>query len=93
MKGISKEDKNLFIDQVATVLSTPNGRSNFLSLGGYNDAKKFVRNIDPSHCGKLVENGQHFLNIMTRALAAVNDDDLTRRWEGLQAEHRASKGR
>lgn len=98
MKGISKEDKNNFITKLATILSTQDGRTSFLALQSYNDVKKYVRKVDPE-CGKLVDNGQHFLDIMTRALAQVawkNDydddaDNLRIKWEGLQAEHRARK--
>ncbi len=97
MKGISKEDKNNFITKLATILSTQDGRTSFLALQSYNDVKKYVRKVDPV-CGKLVDNGQHFLDIMTRALAQAarkNDYDdannLQIKWEGLQAEHRARK--
>ena len=45
------------------------------------------------HIDKLVDNGQHFLDIRTKALAQADDDanNLQVKWEGLQAEHRARK--
>ena len=84
VKGVSKQDKRDFIEEVQARLSQD--PDSFLSVTNYNDAKKWVKNMDPGHCGRLVDNGQHFLNIMQVALKGVNNPELELHFEDLRAK-------
>ena len=88
VKGVSKQDKKGFIKRVQSRLcDDPNS---FLSLKDYNAAKKWVRQMDPKHCGKLVDNGHHFLNIMQVALKGANNrPQLESHFEQLRAEKKS----
>ena len=88
MKGITKQDKVEFIEKVAKALSKTDARSKFLRLEDYNSVKKFVRNIDRK-CARLVDNGQHFLDIMTRALRIASDTALNAKLAALREENKA----
>jgi predicted nucleotidyltransferase len=88
MKGITKATKQAFIDEVV-----PNSAS-FLALKDYNAAKKYryvVRSSVDGDAGRLVENGQHILNIMEVTLDRLNDSMVKDKCAYLQAEHRAKK--
>jgi hypothetical protein len=89
VKGISKEDKRDFIRKVESVLRK--NPDSFFRLQDYNAAKRFVRDRDPRYCGRLVDNGQHFLNIMQQVLKSLNDPRLNEKFRQLQAQHRAKK--
>ena len=91
MKGISKADKAEFIRQVTATLSKRDGRGAFLRLKDYNGAKKLVRRVDEHHCGRLVDNGHHFLDVMTKALPALGDNEIDAKWTQLQEDHRRRK--
>jgi hypothetical protein len=92
MKGVSKQDKKDFIQEVTMALSKPDRRATFLALQEYTGAQKFVRRagVNPSS-KRLVDNGQHFLHIMTQVLESLQDPQVTAKWHQLQEVNRANK--
>lgn len=63
----------------------------FLQLESYNDAKNWMRRCQTKASGRFVDNGQTFLNIMTRSLQQVGNGALSRKFASLQARQRAAK--
>ena len=64
----------------------PETRAKFLSFAKYKDAKKFIR-VDMG-AGSVADNGQHFLDIMTKTLASTPEPALHAKWNELRDANR-----
>jgi len=76
---------------LAAALRDKSSRRLFLGLKTYNDVKKFVRrgNYAP---GPFIDNGQKFLNLMTKVMQATpKNTALHAKWRDFQAENRAKR--
>lgn len=85
----AKERKKVVIPLLIEELKTEKTKAKILNFSKYNELKRFVsKDIG---AGNLVDNGHHFLDIMTKALASVKDPKLGAKWEELRTENAAKR--
>jgi len=86
MKGASLI-KETTIKRLIEALRSPETQTKFLGFSKYKDVKKFVRT--DMEAGKVADNGQHFLDIMTKALESTPAPALHEKWQELRSANRS----